>query len=305
MMAQFEADKIVHLLQFCCWKARCTMDHAGFQELAHKIDNFSEEPQLITPNDRYFVDLLSDATVAMKKDNLVGRRQAYIDLLIRFAGFDNWKDWEHGLYNASEYIDAESVDLSAFQSMELAVCFPSSLEKQLLPHISFSQRSAAYTVHTLSCNEDKVDENIKFVIAKSETFPFIIWAIPTGWKDQLPALKDPSWEQLVQSKRIVPVWIEEQDLGNAKQVFIPWLKHQQTIAGLSGILTALLYLQEVVKKYNRPASAAEKSSPSSGKTQNLQYNKGTFFLGDVQIKGEHLAMGDIHQTIHNHKNNEK
>lgn len=303
-MAQFEADKMVHLLQFCCWKARCTMDHSGFQDLAHKIDNISEPTQL-TPNDRYFIDLLSDSTNAMKKDNLIGRRQAYIDLLLRFAGFDTWKDWEHSLYNASEYVDAETLDLTAFQAMELVVCFPATLEKQLLPSLSFTQRSAGYPLQALPCNEDQITGNMQFVVAKLETFPFVIWAIPVSWKDQLPVLKDPSWDQLIESRRIVPVWMEDQDLWDNKHTFIPWLKHHQTIGGLSGILTVLLYLQEVVKKYNRPDTAKEKTAQWAGKTQNLQHNKGTFFLGDVQIKGEHLAMGDIHQTIHNHKNNEK
>jgi hypothetical protein len=300
-MAQFEADKMINLLQFCCWKARCSMDHSGFQELAGKIDSFSERTQL-TPNDRYFIDLLSDSRVAAQKDNLIGRRQAYIDLLLRFGGFDNWRHWKESFYAASEYLDAEAVDTTQFPAMETAICFPVNLDKQLLPDLSFVQKSADYPVRTIPCKEDSALENLKSALSELDSFPFIIWAIPTSWKDQLLTLKEPGWEDMLSSRRVVPVWIEEQNAWERLPPAIPWLKHQQTIGGLPGILACLLFMREAVQKY-RPATENSKAA-TSGKVQNLRHNRGTFFLGDVQIKGEHLAMGDIHQTIHNHKNNE-
>lgn len=301
-MAQYEADKLLRLLQFCCWKARCEMDSKGFQTLSEKIDSIAEHSQS-TPNDRYFIDLHSELNSAVKKDNLIGKKPEFIDRMLTFASFNTWKDWETALYNACEFVDENELDLASFSEMEIAVCMPTILEKQLFPDLSFVKRTAAYPLQLLSCKEESVAMQLQFVFERLSEFPFIIWAIPVGWKEQLPLLKNPSWEEVVQSKRVVPVWIDESSVWETQPSFIPWLKHHQTISGLSGLLSSVLFVQEVVKKYHRPNEAAGNSSkPSTGRVQNFQNSRGTFLLGDIQINSENTAMGDIHQTIHNHNN---
>ncbi len=302
-MAQYEADKLMRLLQFCCWKVRCDMDSKGFQSLSEKIDSISEGSKS-TPNERYFIDLHSELNSAIKKDNLIGKKPEFIDLMLAFAEFNSWKEWETALYSASEFVDGNELDLTPFSEMEIAICMPILLEKQLFPDLTFVRRSAAYPLQLLSCNEEAIATQLQFVIQRLNEFPFILWAIPVSWKEQLPLLKDPSWEEIIQSKRVVPIWINESNVWGTQPAFIPWLKHQQTIGGLSGLLTTLLYVQEVVKKYHHPEATKDSSKPSASRIQNFQNSRGTFLLGDIQITSENTAMGDIHQTIHNHKNKE-
>lgn len=302
-MAQYEADKIVHLLQLCCWKARCNMDQKGMGELSDKIANSAESSRII-PNERYFVDLLSDATVAMKKDNLVGRRSNYINLLLNFAGFNSWKDWETNLYSASEYLNSEGLDLSGISKLDLAVCFPSFLDRQVCPDLAFVRKSTGYPLHLIECAEKEIEDQMRFVQAQLEEFPFVVWAIPLGWKERLPLLKESLWEELVRPGRIVPVWIGESDAWGSKAAFIPWLKHHQTISGVKGLLTSILYAQEVVKKMHRPPADKAHDTAPSARIQNFQHSRGTFLLGDMQIKSQNTALGDINQTIYNHKKKE-
>ena len=102
-MAQYEADKIIQLLQFCSWKAHTEMSHTGLHELNAKLGSLPDSNEQ-TPNEKYLVDLLSDARTAVKRDNIITKRKSYIDLLLDFGGFKGWKDWTTILYAACEYV---------------------------------------------------------------------------------------------------------------------------------------------------------------------------------------------------------
>lgn len=274
-MAQYEADKLVRLLQFCCWKARCGMDQKGFQVLAQKIDNLAERGQS-TPNERYFSDLLGELNSAVKKDNLIGKRQEFINMVLKFAGVSDWKDWETMLYSADEYVHADELDLSAFSEMQIAICLPEMLEKHVYPDLTFAKRTVAYPVQLLSCKEEEISGQLQFVSARLDEFPIVIWAIPVLWKEQLPLLEDPSWKDLIQRKRVVPVWIDEANSWDTQAPFIPWLKHHQTIGGMPGLLTALLYVQEAIKQYHKPPSDENLSSRFPANVQHFHNHSNGF-----------------------------
>lgn len=296
----FEADKMVNLLQYCCWKARCTMDKNGFRELARKIAERAEKKSQL-PDERYLVDLYAAANTAMQQNNFIGRHQTYIDPILQYARGGHWDDWKHSLALANEYVQPGSLELIGFSVLGLAICFPQLLEKQLLPDLSPVKRIANYPLDLLSCKSDTISENLGFALKQLETFPFLIWAIPVSWNEQLTKLKNPGWNELLETKRIVPVWVEENDpWGNTP--FIPWLNHQQTIGNLPGLFSSLLCLQDAIQKYHQPPEPSKPSQHLASRIQNIPDNRGTLFLGDnVQITGENFYQGTIHQTIYKHK----
>ncbi|WP_343606166.1 hypothetical protein [Fluviicola sp.] len=313
-MAEYEADKVIALLQFCSWKHRAEMNHTGLQKLRGKLVNFLEEADEVggikkkeerfkPPNDKYLIDLLSDSNVAVKKDNLIYKSKSHMNFLLEFGGFDSWETWEAFFYNANEFISSEGLNLSSFSALEIGICFPSQLEKKLLPVLSFTRKNSIYPLHLLPLSNEEIADQLAYPLTLLKEYPFVVWAIPVQWSNKPEIFDNPQWKELIQSKRILPVWIDESDEWELQVSSVPWLMNHQTIGGLRGVLCGLLYIHETIKQvhsHGKPVTA--QSSPQEGgaptQIQNFQHSRGVFLLGHIQ--STNTAMGDI--TIHNHKN---
>lgn len=320
-MSQYEADKVIALLQFCCWSSRVEMNHSGLLNLRAKLvsrceeinafekaDKGSKAKEAKPPNEKYLVDLLSEANMASKKDNKLSKSKFHMELLLACGGFDSWETWEIYLFNANEFISSGNLDLSGFSAIDIGVSFPSMLEKELLPNLSFVRKTSVYPIHLSSSNEESISEHLAHTMNLLKEYPFVIWAIPVLWNNQLEILDNPLWKEMIQSRRVLPVWIDESSVWEIQTSKIPWLKNHQTIGGLRGLLCGLLYIYEAIKKVHdggTPDLQKEQEKASNARTQNFQGSRGTFFLGDIQITSANTSLGDIHQTIHNHNKTKK
>ncbi|WP_430406289.1 hypothetical protein [Fluviicola sp.] len=313
-MSQYEADKVIALLQFCCWSSHVEMNHPGLLSLRAKLvarceeinafekaDKGPKAKELKPPNEKYLVDLLSEANKASKNDNKLSKSKLHIELLLGCGGFDSWKTWEDYFFNANEFISSGNLDLSGFSAIEIGISFPSILEKDLLPHLAFARKTSVYPIHLCSSNEESISEHLTHTMNLLKEYPFVIWAIPVLWNNQLEILDNPLWKEMLQSRRVLPVWIDESNVWEIQTSKIPWLKNHQTIGGLRGLFCGLLYIYEAIKKVHdgsatNPQKENLKQMPSQ--TNNLQNSRGVFLLGNFH--SENTAMGNI--TIHNHKN---
>lgn len=311
-MAQYEADKVIALLQFTCWKSHVEMNHSGLLKLRDKLVDFTENGDGFDPkderikslNEKYLVDLLSDSNVASKKDNQIHKSKSYMNLLLEFSGFDSWETWETYFCNATEYLSSEKIDMSVFSTLELGICFPSQLEKKLLPNLSFVKKNTAYPVHLLSLSKELLSELLNYSIDLLKEYPFVICAIPVQWSSQSDVFGNTIWNDLLQSKRILPVWIDETNAWEIQLSSVPWLKNQQTIGGLRGLLCGLLYIHDTIKQIHHDGPNNQKEAPkipSVPQIQTFHNNKGVVLLGNFRT--ENTAMGDI--TIHNYRNTKK
>ncbi|WP_341902384.1 hypothetical protein [Fluviicola taffensis] len=314
-MSQYEADKVIALLQFCCWSSRVEMNHPGLLSLRAKLvarceeinafekaDKGPKAKELKPPNEKYLVDLLSEANKASKNDNKLSKSKLHIELLLGCGGFDSWKTWEDYFFNANEFISSGNLDLSGFSAIEIGISFPSILEKDLLPHLAFARKTSVYPIHLCSSNEESISEHLTHTMNLLKEYPFVIWAIPVLWNNQLEILDNPLWKEMLQSRRVLPVWIDESNVWEIQTSKIPWLKNHQTIGGLRGLFCGLLYIYEAIKKvHDGGTSLLQQASDEvrNSRTQNFQGSRGTFFLGDIKITSANTSLGDIHQTIHN------
>ncbi len=297
-MAEYEANKIIQLLQFCSWKTKTDLTNKGLSELCAKLGNLPDGNELI-PNERYLIDLMSDATIALKDDNIITRRKSYIDLLLYFAGFDLWKDWEAALFAAHEYISIQEQKFPEGLHKKLCICIPKSIEKQLYSVLTGIRKLSDYPLELITCEEKILPRHLEFVLTQLQDFQFVIWTIPLSWKNELEQ-NESSWDEIMNVDRLIPIWIDEQSVWDTQTPFIPWLKNQRIISGLPGILTTLLYIQEITEKSipKKEQSAKEAFQSAISQQQNFHNSRGVFLQGNIQNQ-TNTIMGDINQTINN------
>ena len=131
MAQQCEADKVIQLLQFCSWKAQTELANNGLMDLNAKLSDEN------IPNEKYLVDLYSDAKIAIKKDNILSKRKSHIDLILRFAGFDSWSTWKEHLFSAVEYVPLDTLSSFTPQKLKLVFWIPQLLEKSVIKTFQF------------------------------------------------------------------------------------------------------------------------------------------------------------------------
>ncbi len=281
-MALYEADKIIQLLRFCSWKARTEMSHTGLHELAARLGTLPDGNEQ-APNEKYFVDLLSDARAALKRDNTVTKRKAYIDLLLGYGDFESWNHWKDAYFGASEYISTEPIDFSALPDLKIGVWFTDLLSKQLNPVLQNVKQTSSCPIDLLTCLEATPSTYVEQVLKRLEEYAFLIWVIPVGWKDQPNQMTDPSWKQVIETGRIIPVWINPDDSWQIKSPFIPALKRAEVIANIPGLLTSILFLQEKMDDSEQSDIVVNNSDipTRTPGIHNINNNsKGIFFQGN-------------------------
>lgn len=299
-MAQYEADKIIRLIQLCCWKKKCEMNPAGFKQL-HSLIDAKVKPGKPAPKERYLSDLVSDASNAAKGGNLIGKNAEYINTLLTFAGFNSWISFTDHLSRISNLIHAQ-LDLSAFSEAETAVCFPGFLQDTVFPEISAVRKTAVYPVKLIPNDAVQTEQLFELAGAQFGQYPFVVCIIPLAWKDQLT---DEHWKKLMASRRILPVWLDEAALWEVDQA-ITGIAKPETLTGLTSLLLGIQHIDSVIQQCHdpTPTAAPPTRSPenqSSKRVETMSGNQGTFFLGDIQIHGKNISMKEINQTIHNNK----
>ncbi len=303
-MAQYQAHKIIQLLQFCSWKARTEMSHTGLQELSAKLGALPSKSALerpgkeYAPNEKYLVDLLSDARVALKSDGLVTKRESYIDLLAAYGGFNDWGDWEQKLASVGEYLPGEDTDLSRFRQLEVLIALPSELEKQVLPVFQFVKRASGVPINLAVCREEDPEEYAKWLAALTKENPFVIGVFPVSLKELPATIQTGTWQEFLECGTIIPVWLDPSDTWQTAPPFIPALKQQLVIGGLPGMLISILLIQTYISEstFHQPQEVEKRVDLQGNwkRIENVNNNSSGFFY---QGQGENNIIQSI---THNH-----
>jgi hypothetical protein len=239
MAQHYEPDKIIQLVQLCSWRARTEMSQNGQVELANKL---ASEQKF---NERYIVDLMSDARKALKEGGTIKKIESNINQLLNYVGFKNWDDWKTALRTPGNFLSPESTDFDNPEKKLFTVIVPQQLEKQLIPTLTFVQKITPIETH--SANETSLLELAKHAVALLENRVLIICAIPLSWKDQAAKMRQPAWGDFSGTERILPVWVDTDDAWDPVAPFLS-VKQLQSTAGLPGILTGLLFMENYVKQ---------------------------------------------------------
>ena len=296
-MAQYEADKIIQLLQFCSWKAQTEMTHTGLHELNAKLGSLPDSDDQ-TPNEKYLVDLLSDARTAIKKDNIITKRKAYIDLLLRFARFTSWHDWKDQLYKAIEYVQPDSFTPIETQQLSLTIWTPGMLNKKFAQPLESIRESIFPKLRIIRCQNDNLSEALQHLLSQVEEHTLVIATFPIEWKHIPSDLKENEWKVLIQSGKIIPIWIESHDIWETVPPFIPGIKPNAVISGMTGALTTLLFIGSAIMGNSAELldGEATKTTPS-GNSQHFHNPSGGIYLqGDIH----NLHNGNGSQIINNY-----
>lgn len=296
-MAQYEADKIIQLLKFCSWKAQTDMTHTGLHDLNSKLVSLPDDSEQ-TPNEKYLVDLYSDARVAFKKDNIITKRKSYIDLLLNFAKFTSWSNWKDHLYHPIDYIHKDNLTPFTIQNLKVKIWNPIVMDTRLIKSIEFVCESTFPKSRIIKCQENSTSTCIEHLLSQVEEHTFIIALFPIEWKNIPSDLKDKEWKELLSSGKIIPVWIEPNDVWETTLPLIPGLRPNSVISGLPGILTTLLSLERMVLDGNAELLDEDTTkTTSTGNSQHFHNPSGGIYLqGDIH----NLHNGNGSQIINNY-----
>ena len=288
MAQHYEPDKIIQLVQLCSWRERLEMSQSGQMELANKL---APEQKF---NDRYIVDLMSDARKGVKQDTTIKKIESNINLLLNHVGFHNWDDWKAALRMPGDFLSPEEEHFNNPEEKLLTIIVPKQLEKQLIPTLAFVQKTSP--IKTLSTNETSLKDLAKHAIGLLEKSSLIICALPLSWKDQAIDIRQPSWGEFSGTKRILPVWVDTDNAWDPVAPFLPSVQQSQTSAGLPGILTGLLFLENYIKQ---DAAGVQNQTNQHTRSNGPQFHHSTV--------GFYMQGGTVHnlvtggeQTINNH-----
>lgn len=298
MGQQYEADKIIQLLQFCSWKAHTTMNYSGLTELTLKLGKLpgSEEKY---PNEKYLVDLMSEAKSAVKHDNIISKRKSYVDLLLNYAGYGSWKDWKNNIYTSKEYVQNRSSALSPLNQLKIAVWIPESLGRHLRSLLNQIQKFSSYSLDQIVYN-DELPIALPKELTIFEAYDIIIWAIPTSWLDKAKQMTAPNWQEFVKSTNLIPVWIDAANTWETDPPFIDFIKQQETIGGIPGLLCSLLLISELCQNLQKTNESEVNTPRLPSNIQHFHDNSSGFITqGNIQNQNNTI------QTITNyHSKNE-
>lgn len=278
MAQHYEPDKIIQLVQLCSWRERTEMSQNGQMELANRL---TPEQKF---NDRYLVDLMSDARKASKEGTTIKKIESNIDVLLNHVGFNHWDDWKTALRAPGNFLSPENEHFDNPEEKLFTIIVPKELEKQLIPTLTFVQKTSA--IKTLSTNEAALKDLAKHAVGLLEKSSLIICAIPLSWKDQAVDIRQPSWGEFSGTKRILPVWVDTDNAWDPIAPFLPSVKQEQSTAGLPGILTGLLFLENYVKQ--------DIAGSQNQTNQNVKSNGPQFHNSSV---GFYMQGGTVHNLV--------
>jgi hypothetical protein len=278
MAQHYEPDKIIQLVQLCSWRERIEMSQSGQMELANKL---AQDQKF---NDRYIVDLMSDARKAVKEGGTIKKNETHISLLLNHIGFNNWDDWKTALRTPGNFLSPENEHFDNPKEKLFTIVVPQQLERQLIPTLTFVKKTVP--IETRSANETSLVELAKHAVGLLENTPLIICVLPLSWKDQAVKMREPAWGDFSGTKRILPVWVDADDTWSSQAPFLPSVKQEQSSAGLPGILTGVLFLENYTKQ-----NAAESQSETN---QNARSNGPQFNNSEI---GFYMQGGTIHNLV--------
>lgn len=274
MAQHYEPDKIIQLIQLCSWRERTEMSQGGLIELAGKLAPGQEL------NDRYIVDLLSDARKGLKEEKTIKKNETHMTLLLKHAGFNHWDEWKSALRTPGNFLSPENDHFDVSEEKPLTIMVPQLLQKQLIPTLTFVKKSSQ--VEVLSSSEETLIELAKYAGSLLDKSSLIICALPLSWKDQAVKMRQPSWGDFSGTKRILPVWVDLNDTWNPVAPFLPSVKQEQSGAGLPGILTGLLFVENFAMQDSK---WSENPAPENVRSNGPQFHNSPvgFYLQGATI----------------------
>lgn len=282
MAHRYEPDKMLQLVQLCCWKERTEMTQNGLIGLTAKLGPVQQSGQ--EPNDRYLVDLVSNARKALKDGSTITKWESYVNLLLNLAGFNNWDDWKEALHSPGYFLSPERIDSDISVENVVTIALPQLLQKQLSPTLTFAKKS--FPAELLLSREETLSEFAEFALAQLEKSAAVVCALPLPWKDQTAKMRNPAWGEFTKTGRILPVWVDPEDAWNIIPPFIPSLSQQST-AGLPGLLTGILFLAQQTNAVNNSAENAQ-----NDKKEQRSTDSGAHF--DNSTIGIYMQGGTVH-----------
>jgi hypothetical protein len=287
MALHYEPDKMIQLVQLCCWREQIEMTQNALMDLAVKLAPNKEL------NDRYIVDLLSDARKAAKESGTIKKNESQITVLLKHVGFNHWDEWKDALRRPGNFLSPENDHFDLTDEKPVTVIVPQQLEKQLIQPLTFVKKTSP--IEQLSFREETLLELAKYAITLLEKSAAVICALPLSWKDQAVKMRNPPWGEFSGTKRILPVWIDANDAWNPVAPYLPSVKQEQSAAGLPGLLMGLLFLENYAKAQFDSADSVNDKQSAIEKASLFRDNLGVFIHGN----GNTISTGGP-QTINNH-----
>lgn len=288
-MSQLECAKLITLVKSACLLHDCETNAAGFGKLSQIAESdFDKQDKLL----KYLQNLFSDSKTNLAKGiSKIGRREKNLLPVLKLAGFASYNDFLNAWDRNAHYIRDDAQIISAAAS-SVCLTINASVRKHLEKLLHSFERHLDFEV-TLKDIEADSDAIVKDLLTQHQ---FLVWASPTI------GAEDEKAEKFAITKRIIPVWISSDQITLASEVDPPAFKHR--IAGLNGLVLALLFLAEVSENVKRDDAKNETTKIGTPKNYiGHVENSGTFIMGDTTNYSADTVNVGYHYGNSSSKNN--
>lgn len=300
MATPLQPKRILQLLKICSWKSENPLTFSGFSTLESNISGHQiKTGKTDYPNisQKYLNDLLLDIQKKMDSGETVGRNVEYINEIVDYFGFADWKTFEHKMSIINGFVDPAKIDFSAFKELKIAVFCHANLHDKIQPTLAYPKKTLEIDITTENTRNTEAEAILTELLKASTKYPFVIWIIDNDWNEIIKTQTDSeNLKQIWETGGIIPIRVGE--TLSEKNLRTSILDKDYNISGETGILMALSAIENAIQHFSESEKKGTKTLGISTKIDTLN-NSGTLFLGENKqnITGENVALGNFIQNI--------
>lgn len=305
MATQFNASRLLQLLEICSWKSKSALSYSGFSTLSSNIIDCiikgTKDPKPPEIIQKYLSDLLADINKAIEEGDEVGRNAEYIASILNYIKIKNWDSFQEKLGAIESLIDFSKIDFSEYSETNITLVVQANRLDEVKKIFHFPEKSISIPViYEVSNHGDdtSVLSQLKSIATKN---PLLIWCVDDTMNELLKAAKYTNeLKDLFKYGQIVPIRLGQ--TLSEENLTLNFIDKKYDISGQNGLLMALSALVKKLKGLtdNRPKKGHNTGAKIQIGTLN---NSGNIFSGDNQIiKGENINFGSFTQNIHKKDN---
>lgn len=295
----YNSTRLLQLLKICSWSNKSLLEYSGFSELADSMDQklrvSGADANTYDPDKKYLGKLFNELIKNRESGNQTNRHPRYINKILQFVDFHDWEEFDNCIGTAENYLDLTQIDMNKFQEAIITVVIDDSLVSTAKQQLAYAEKKTDFPIdfHEISATEPH--NLFKELEELSEKSQFIIWVITDKWNNHLPKYDEsPELRELLGKGQIVPVRMNDKG-GNTARKFA-FKTRVKPPYGKVGLLVALAAIEHLEDSYSKTDKIKKEVSVDPAKIQTLNNESGTIIVGNPEIKGENVALGNIIQN---------
>lgn len=290
-MAKYNVQKMRTLVQLTSWLNKNELNASGFNKLANSIRKNEKSEGKMSPEiiGKYLENLWSECNSSIKNGtDSIGKNENHISEILRFCDFISWTDFEEDIQRITNKIN--SIELTPKSSvLPISVMASSEILTSLKPFLSFTSKILDTSLQEITL-KDFTQEEIE---DKKTQSSYLIWYLCSSSEVEIPNSYDGNpWKNFIVENGIIPVW------SDATKLNIPGTSPPLMLFNIRSVLLSILQTSITLSSFSiKPVEVdTSKNKRITNHIGKIHNESGMVSLGNIKIKGKHIALGDFNQT---------